>query len=194
MRALAAVLARTALIVIPAKAGIHAAVRIRSRPGVVGPRLRGDDVVLLVYGRRPSVIVVVMVAMIVMAAMAVAVHGAVAVGAAFGVEGALDDAHCGAEAAHHVGDDVVVADVDDASADLGGEMAVAEVPGDAGQRALVGQVISSSRSGAASTATMRPSSSRMPSPARSTGALARSSRNARPPTPVSAMRRRVRRS
>ena len=72
------------------------------------------------------------------ASVAVAVDGTVAVGAAFGVEGAFDRAHGGTEARYHVGDDVVVADVDDAIADLGGEMPVAEVPGDARQRALVG--------------------------------------------------------
>ena len=72
-----------------------------------------------------------------MAAVAVALHGAFAVGAALGVEGARYDARFGAEAAHHVGDHVVVADVDDAGGDLGGEVAVAEVPGDAGERAAV---------------------------------------------------------
>ena len=46
--------------------------------------------------------------------VAVAVHGALAVGAALRVEGRCDHARLGAEAAHHVGDHVVVADEDDA--------------------------------------------------------------------------------
>ena len=69
--------------------------------------------------------------------MAVPVHGTLAVGAALRVERPLHEPRAGAEAAHHVGDHVIVADVDDALADLGGEMPVAEVPGDARQRARV---------------------------------------------------------
>ena len=85
-----------------------------------------------------TVVVVVIVARVMPMAMGMAVPRAImAVGAALGIERALHAAHLGAEAAGHVGDDVVVADVDDARADLGGEVAVAEVPGDAGERPLV---------------------------------------------------------
>src|SRR5689334_19031825 len=69
--------------------------------------------------------------------VAVALHGALAVGAAFGVEGARYDARFRTEPAHHVGDHVVLADVDDACSNLGGEVTIAEVPGDAGQRAAI---------------------------------------------------------
>ena len=81
--------------------------------------------------------IVMAVPVMMIVTMAVAVDGAVAVGAAFRVEWALDGAHGSAETCHHFGDHVVVADVDDTLADLGGEMPVAEVPGDAGQCALV---------------------------------------------------------
>ena len=84
---------------------------------------------------RPNLrVVVVAIVMIV----AVTVHRSVSIGAALGVERALDTAHLGAQPVHHVGDHVIVADVDDALTDLGGEVPVAEVPGDPRQLVRIG--------------------------------------------------------
>jgi hypothetical protein len=73
----------------------------------------------------------------VMMTVAVAAHGALAVGAALRVEGTLDHAGLRAEPTNHVSDHVIVANVDGAGADLGGEVAVAQMPGDARKRASV---------------------------------------------------------
>src|SRR5262245_63646553 len=84
--------------------------------------------------------VLLVIAMVVPVAVPMVVpmaRATLAVCATLGVERTLHGAHLGAEAAGHVGDDMVVADVDDALADLRGEVAVAEVPGDAGERPMV---------------------------------------------------------
>jgi len=75
--------------------------------------------------------------MAMMMSMAMALHRTLPVGAALGVERTLNGAHVRAETAGHVGDHVILADVDDARTDLGGEVAVAEMPGDARERPLV---------------------------------------------------------
>src|SRR5262245_23847438 len=62
------------------------------------------------------------------------VPGALPVGAALWVERALDGARPGAEPAHHMGDHVVVTDVDGARAYLRCQVPVADVPGDPGER------------------------------------------------------------
>ena len=95
-------------------------------------------VVVVPLAMSVFVVAVAVPVSVVVMPVAVAAHGAVTVGAAFGVEGAVDRADCCAEANHHVGDDVILADVEGAIAQLGGQMAVAQVPGDAGQSALVG--------------------------------------------------------
>ena len=90
------------------------------------------------------------------------------------VERALHRPHLGAEAAGHIGDHVVLADVHDAGGDLGREVAVAEVPGDAGERPLVAagdlQQPLGRRLDGDDAAVLQPG----PSPGASTGALARS--------------------
>ena len=106
---------------------------------------------------------------------------AVGIGAAFGVEGGVDVRHDRAEMADHVLDDRIVADAQAVAEELGRQMAVAEVPGDAEQvvgrrRGDLGERLGA----AASTATMRPSSSTSPSPSLSGTAWARSSRNSSP--------------
>src|SRR5258708_10826241 len=58
----------------------------------------------------------------------------VVVGAALGVEGLLDLADLGPLVLQHVGDDVVAADQDAVGLDGGGQVAVADVPGEADQR------------------------------------------------------------
>ena len=138
-------------------------------------------------------VVAMMVIMIVMIVVVmVPLRRPLAVGAALGVERALHAAHLGTEALGHVGDDVVLADVDDARTDLGSEVAVAEVPGDAGERVRVSacdlqQPLRRGLDGY-DTAVLQLEAS----PAERTGALVRSSRKLRPPAPVSAMRRRMR--
>jgi hypothetical protein len=83
------------------------------------------------------VLAMVVLVAIVMMPVAVTVHGASTVGATFGIERAFNGAHGRAEAAHHLRDHMVLADVDGAIAKLCCEMAVAEVPGDTRQRPLV---------------------------------------------------------
>jgi hypothetical protein len=92
------------------------------------------------------VLVVMRVAMrmvvrvVVPVAMVVARGGADAVGAALGGEGRLDEAD--GRAAHlldHFDQDVIVADPERVAGEFGGGVAVAEVPGDAGEFALVGE-------------------------------------------------------
>ncbi|MGF7051205.1 hypothetical protein GGC47_000365 [Bosea sp. OAE752] len=63
----------------------------------------------------------------------VAVSMVVVVGAALGLEGAFHRRHRTALPAHHLGQDVVVLDVDRVGGDLGRGMAVADMPGDAHQ-------------------------------------------------------------
>src|SRR6056297_299931 len=55
------------------------------------------------------------------------------IGAAFRMEGRLRRAGVGAEASEHLHDDVVVADAEGLAEDLRGQVAVAQVPGDAQQ-------------------------------------------------------------
>src|SRR5262245_49430296 len=94
--------------------------------------------VVAVMAVAVPVTIIILVMMIVGMAMMMSRQSTLAIGAALGVERPLDGAHPGAQAARHIGDHVVLADVDDALADLAGEVAVAEMPGDARQRALVG--------------------------------------------------------
>src|SRR5436190_13768355 len=84
--------------------------------------------------RLVMVIAIVTVVVVVCMTVAVPLHGVVAVGAALRIEGALDHARFRAQAPDHVGDDMVVADMDSACSDLRCQMPVAEVPGDAGQQ------------------------------------------------------------
>lgn len=60
------------------------------------------------------------------------------IGAAFGIERCLDLDHLGAEALHHLLDDVVAADAQSLGHDLRRQMAVAEMPGEPHQMAGIG--------------------------------------------------------
>ena len=94
------------------------------------------------------VMVMVMVTMIVPAvaplvfgeAVVMVVAAAVVVGAALGAEGTHDRLDDAAEATHHVGENVVVLDEDRALGDLGRGVAIADVPGDAGERERIGRL------------------------------------------------------
>src|SRR5262249_59598497 len=66
--------------------------------------------------------------------VAVRVHTALPVGAAFGVEWPRHDAHLAAKTPHHLGDDMIVTDVDEGGGDLRRQMAVAQMPGYARQQ------------------------------------------------------------
>ncbi len=84
------------------------------------------------------VMMMVIVTMVVMPAAAGVIMGVIVavsmvVGAALGLEGALHRRHRTALPAHHLGQDVVVLDVDRVGGDLGRGMAVADMPGDAHQ-------------------------------------------------------------
>lgn len=78
---------------------------------------------------------VIMVLMPVMGvAMVMAAIGMImVVGAALGLEGALDLAHRAALTADHLGQDMVVLDIDGVGGDLGRGVAIADMPGDAHQ-------------------------------------------------------------
>lgn len=94
------------------------------------------------------VMVMVMMTMIVPAvarlvfgeAVVVVMAAAVVVGAALGAERPHHRLDGAAEAAHHVGENVVVLDEDRALGDLGRGVAVADVPGDAGERERIGRL------------------------------------------------------
>jgi hypothetical protein len=89
--------------------------------------------VIMIVAMRMTVIVMVMPVL-------VALHLAVAVGAAFRHEGGLDEADLGgAELLHHLDQHVVVADAQHVRADLRRGVAVAEVPGHAGERERIGE-------------------------------------------------------
>ena len=80
-------------------------------------------------------VMLIAMAMIVMVCMPM--HGAVAVCAAFGIERTINVADNGAQTHDHVGDDVVLADVDRARTDFGGKVPVAEVPRNTRERTLI---------------------------------------------------------
>lgn len=82
-----------------------------------------------------AMIVVMSVAMavMVMPVMVMAVRRRHFVGAAFGLERTLDLADLRTEPLQHVGDDVIAPDPEPGRPDLGLEMAIAEVPGEAHQ-------------------------------------------------------------
>ncbi len=105
------------------------------------------------------------------------------IGAALRVEGGLDRRHFRAEPARHILDDMVAPDAQALGQEFGRQVTRTSAAASAPR-------ISASCSGAATTSTMRPSSSASPSPARSITASGRSSRKARPRTPVIAIRRR----
>src|SRR5215510_1643809 len=69
--------------------------------------------------------------------MLVAVPTPLTVGATLRVKWPRHDAHLAAEASHHLGDDMIVTDVDDRGGDLRRQMAVAQMPGYARQQLRV---------------------------------------------------------
>lgn len=109
-------------------------------------------VVMMPVAMGVAVVVVVMVVTVIVVmtvgmgrfvlgeAVVVVVAAAMVVGAALGAEGAHHRLHGTAEAAHHVGENVVVLDEDRGLGDLGRGMAVADVPGDAGERERIGRL------------------------------------------------------
>ncbi len=88
-------------------------------------------VVIVVIVVIVMIVVIVVVVVPVGMGMAVPGDGTLAVGAALGIERTLHRSHLSAEPPHHVGNDVIVADVDRSCSDLGSEVAVAQVPGKA---------------------------------------------------------------
>lgn len=81
-----------------------------------------------------GVVVTMIVPVVVMAVMIMAaILVAMIIGAALGLERALDLAHRAALAADHLGEDMVVLDIDRIGGDLGRGVAVADMPGDAHQ-------------------------------------------------------------
>ena len=82
-------------------------------------------------------VIVTGVAAVIMAwvivAWVIATGVVVVIGAALGLERPLDHRHGAALAAHHLGEHMVVLDVERLSRDLGGRVAVADMPGDAHQ-------------------------------------------------------------
>ena len=64
----------------------------------------------------------------------VPLYAARTVGAALGVEWSRHHAHFAAETPHHIGDDMIIPDVDDRGFDLRRQMAVAQMPGYACQQ------------------------------------------------------------
>ena len=78
---------------------------------------------------RPVMIMVVVMLMI--WTMIVPMDTAMAIGPALGVEGCLDRRHGGAKPAQHRLDDVIAADAQTLAEQLGRQMAIAQMPGDA---------------------------------------------------------------
>lgn len=101
----------------------------------------------VVVSMRVVVMVMIIVGMIMMGMAVVMVVAAAAgiamrmvmpgmvmvIGAALGLEGALDRRHRAALATDHLGEDVILLDIDRIGGDLSGGVAVADMPGDAHQ-------------------------------------------------------------
>ena len=117
----------------------------------IGPMLMGGRAEILVVAvmmMRVAVMRMVMIVMIMAVAVVMMIMAAVVVivamrrrgdiGPAFGIERRLDFEDLSAEPADHVFDDVVAANAQAALGQFGRQMAVAEMPGDAGQRGGVG--------------------------------------------------------
>lgn len=119
--------------------------------GIVDRRLARVGVAMIVVVVMMVTVIVMIVAVIMIVAMRmtvivmvmpvlVALHLTVAVGAAFRHEGGLDEADLGgAELLHHLDQHIVVADAQHVGADLGRGVAIAEVPGHAGERERIGE-------------------------------------------------------
>jgi len=130
-------------VIMPAAAGVGMGMRVRFRMGVplVAMSMRlgmtmGVRRVIVPMMRVVVIMVVVVMTMIMMAmgvAGMVAIGVVVVVGAALGLEGPHHLLHRAALAAHHLGQHVVVLDVDRLGRDLGRRVPVADMPGDAHQ-------------------------------------------------------------
>lgn len=101
--------------------------------GMVMMRMVAVGVIVVSVVMVMIVAVAVIMTMAVVMAMIVAMRIAAGIGAALGVERRLDLDHAPAKPAYHLLDDVVAADPQAAGDDLGRQMAVAEMPGDAHQ-------------------------------------------------------------
>lgn len=87
---------------------------------------------VIVTGVAAVIMACVIVAWVIVA-WVIATGVVVVIGAALGLERPLDHRHGAALAAHHLGEHMVVLDVERLSRDLGGRVAVADMPGDAHQ-------------------------------------------------------------
>ena len=107
---------------------------------IVGTAMTMRMVMIVIVAVLRAVRMGVRVAVVMRAGMAVAHGGADAIGAALRRERRLDKGDFGAaHLLHHLDEDVIVADAQGVAGEFGGGMAIAEVPGDAGQFALVGE-------------------------------------------------------
>src|ERR1700751_3432957 len=89
--------------------------------------------VMVVGVMVPVIAVSVMMIMIIMMVMVVPVRHGTVIGAALGRERRLDRPDRGAETDKHFRDHMVLADADTLGADLGRQVPVAEMPGEAEQ-------------------------------------------------------------
>lgn len=126
------------LVIVAAAAGRAVVVMVMRMGVVVGMGMRfgmGMGVLVLMAVMMPMVMaVIVSVVMVVMVMiMAAAAIVAMVIGAALGLEGALDQRHGAALPADHLGENVIVLDIDGIRRDLGRGVAVADMPGDAHQ-------------------------------------------------------------
>jgi hypothetical protein len=129
-------------VIVPAAAGVAMGMGVRFRMGVGVPLVAMSmRLGMTMRVRRmivPVMMVMVVVIMIMMTVimMAVGVAGMVAIGvvvvigAAFGLERAHHGAHRAALAADHLGQNMVVLDIDRVRRDLGRRVPVADMPGD----------------------------------------------------------------
>jgi hypothetical protein len=88
-------------------------------------------IVVVVAVLAPAVVVVMVVTMMIVRVVTVSRRG---IGAAFGIERRLDERDFAAKAARHVLDDVIASDPQGASGQFQRQVAIAEMPGDPGER------------------------------------------------------------
>jgi hypothetical protein len=123
--------------IMPAAAGIAMRVAVgvslgmAVRVGVIVGVIVGSVIIAMVIVPMMGVIVMAVAAVIVAGMVAIGV--VVIIGAALGLERPRHGVHGAALPAHHLGEDMVVLDIDRISGNLGRRMAVADVPGDAHQ-------------------------------------------------------------
>lgn len=129
-----------AVMIMPAAAGIAVSVGLRARMSLsvivsmLMPVLMGVSLGVGVSMGMPMVVMVMMMVVVAAAAGVVMRVGvAVIIGAALGLERPIHGAHRAALATDHLGQHMVVLDIDRVRRDLGRGVAVADMPGDAHQ-------------------------------------------------------------